>query len=84
MMNPNDLWFTTPTVSNELPQTTPKTRDTEPDILIYEDDHRQNEFLNLSFLPQIEIESNDIKDIWINHSKRVKNPHCLKLDTLKR
>lgn len=69
-MNPNDIWFTTPTISNEFPQTTPKTKETEFDIFIHEDDYRQNEFLNQSSLPQIEEEFNGIKDIWTNNSKK--------------
>lgn len=70
MMNPNDIWFTTPTVSNEFPQTIPLTQQTELDIHIHEDDYRQNEFLNLSSLPLVEQEINAIKDVWENHSKK--------------
>lgn len=70
MMNPNDIWFTTPTISNEFPQLTTKAKETEFDIFIHEDDYRQNEFLNESSLPQIQEEFNAIKDIWINHSKK--------------
>jgi len=69
MMNPNDIWFTTPTISNEFPQTIPLTQQTEFDIYIHEDDYRQNEFLNLSSLPLVEQEINAIKDVWENHSK---------------
>lgn len=67
-MNPNDIWFTTPTVSNEFPRIAPKTRETESDIHIHEDEYRQNEFLNVNSLPQIEEEFNHIKSIWANHS----------------
>ena len=69
-MNPNDIWFTTPTISNEFPQTITKTTETEFDIFIHEDDYRQNEFLNQSSLPQIQEEFIGIKDIWANHSKK--------------
>jgi hypothetical protein len=69
-MNPNDIWFTTPTISNEFPQLMPKIKETEFDIFIHEDDYRQNEFLNLSSLPKIEEEFNGIKEIWANHSKK--------------
>lgn len=69
-MNPNDIRFTTPTISNEFPQLMPKTKETEFDIFIHEDDYRQNEFLNLSSLPKIEEEFNGIKEIWANHSKK--------------
>ncbi len=70
MINPNDLWYTTPTISNEFPQTVPLTQQTAFDIQIHEDDYRQNEFLNLSALPLVEHEINGIKDIWENHSKK--------------
>lgn len=69
-MNPYDIWFTTPTISNEFPQLTPKTKETEFDIFIHEDDYRQNEFLNQSSLPKIEEEFNGIMAIWDNHSKQ--------------
>lgn len=69
-VNPNDIWFTTPTISNEFPQTVATTRQTEFDIHILEDDYRQNEFLNLKALPLIEEEFIGIKNIWDNHSKK--------------
>ncbi|MBL7974994.1 MAG: hypothetical protein JNJ85_08780 [Candidatus Kapabacteria bacterium] len=69
-MNPNDIWFTLPTISNEYPQLTQKTKETEFDISIHEDDYRQNEFLNQTSLPKIEEEFIGIKDIWNNHSKK--------------
>ncbi|MBN8667251.1 MAG: hypothetical protein J0M30_07060 [Chitinophagales bacterium] len=69
-MNPNDIWFTTPTISNEFPQLSQKTKETESDIFIHEDDYRQNEFLNQSSLPKIEEEFNGIKEVWANHSKK--------------
>jgi hypothetical protein len=85
MMNPNDIWFTIPTISNEFPQTESKTRVTKFDILIHEDDYRQNEFLNKSSFPKIEEEFNGIRDIWSNHSKKseeytlFKNCHVRKI-----
>lgn len=69
-MNPNDIWFSTPTISNEFPPTSPKIKETEFDIHIHEDDYRQNEFLNLSTLSLIQIELEGIKDIWNNYSKK--------------
>lgn len=84
MMNSNDMWFTTPTISNEFPQTIVKTKETDFDIFIHEDDYRQNEFLNLSSLPLIQTEFDVIKEIWTNHSKKndeytlVKNCHIRK------
>lgn len=69
-INPNDLWYSTPTISNEFPQTVAKTEQTDFDIQIHEDDYRQNEFLNLNSQPLIEKEINGIKDIWDNHSKK--------------
>jgi hypothetical protein len=70
IMNPNDIWFTTPTISNEFPQLAEKINETEFDIFIHEDDYRQNEFLNQNTLPKIEEEFIGIKDIWYNHSKK--------------
>lgn len=69
-INPNDIWFTTPTISNEFPQLTERTKETEFDIFIHEDDYRQNEFLNQSSLPRIEEEFIRIKDILTYHSKK--------------
>ncbi len=69
-MNPNDIWFTAPTISNEFPQTSTKTIETELDIIVQEDDYRQNEFLNVSSLSKIEEELKGIKEIWTNHSKK--------------
>lgn len=71
-MNQNDIWFTTPTISSEFPQTAAKTKETDFDIFINEDDYRQKEFLNVSSLIHVEKECNSIKDIWTNHSKQTK------------
>lgn len=71
-MNPNDIWYTTPTISNEFPQTIKKTEETENDISIHEDDYRQREFLNVNSNIQIKEEFEVIKDIWSNHSKKSK------------
>lgn len=70
LMDPNDIWFSTPTISDEFPQTSPKLKETEFDIVIHEDDYRQNEFLNLNSLSLIQIELEGIKEIWKNHSKK--------------
>lgn len=84
-MNPNDIWFTTPTISNEFPQLTEKTKETEFDIFIHEDDYRQNEFLNARSLTLVQEEFKAIKDIWTNHSKKseeytlFKNCHVRKI-----
>lgn len=69
-MNPNDIWFTTPTISNEFPQTKPITKESDVDINIHEDDYRQKEFLNVNSLPEITEEFKAIKEIWCNHSKK--------------
>jgi hypothetical protein len=69
-MNPNDIWFTTPTISNEFPNTEVKTKETEYDIFIHEDDYRQQEFLNVSSQPQVQEEFDCINDIRTNHSKK--------------
>tara|TARA_B100000795_G_C22739940_1_gene414883 strand:- start:418 stop:1197 length:780 start_codon:yes stop_codon:yes gene_type:complete len=69
-MNPNDIWYSTPTISNEFPQIIEKTKETENDISIHEDDYRQREFLNVNSNSQIKEEFKAIKEIWTNHSKK--------------
>ena len=69
-MNPDDMWFTTPTISNEFPQTEPKTKKSDFDINIHEDNYRQKEFLNIDSIPKIEEELKAIREIWENHSKK--------------
>lgn len=81
----NDIWFTTPTISNEFPQTVATTRQTEFDIHIPEDDYRHREFLNLKALSLIEEEFIGIKNIRDNHSRKsedytlFKNCHIRKI-----
>lgn len=69
-MNPNDIWFSLPTISNEFPQLIEITTQTDFDIHIHEDDYRQREFLNVSSLAVVEQEFVGIKDIWENQSKK--------------
>lgn len=69
-INPNEIWFTLPTISNEFPQTSGSSNTSEFDIQIHEDDYRQNEFLNASSMPLIEQEIAGIKNIWENFSKK--------------
>lgn len=69
-INPKDILFTLPTISNELPATTSKSS-SQDFISMREDDWRQNEFLNKSSFPLVDIEVSKIKDIWTNHSKNV-------------
>jgi hypothetical protein len=69
-MNPNDIWFSLPTISNEFPELIETTNQTDFDINIHEDDYRQREFLNVSSLPVVEQEFVEIKDIWENQSKK--------------
>lgn len=69
-MNPNDIWYTTPTISNEFPQTKTKTKESELDINIHEDDYRQKEFLNSNAQAIIKEEFIGIKNIRENHSKK--------------
>ena len=70
-MNPQDILYTLPTISNELPLTTKSVLFTDFEISIHEDDWRQNEFLDKSSLPLIDIEISKIKGIWANNSKEV-------------
>jgi hypothetical protein len=66
-MDPHDILFTLPTISNELPQTITSPQDKKEFVYgIVEDDWRQNEFLNYSSIPQIEIEFKSIEEIKLN------------------
>jgi hypothetical protein len=69
-MATNDIWFTTPTISNEFPQTVAITERSGSDIHITEDDYRQKEFLNRNALPLIEEEFTGIGDVRKNHSRQ--------------
>lgn len=69
-MDPTDIWYTLPTISNEFAQTEPKIEKSDLDINIHEDDYRQKEFLNVNSLPKIEEEFKRIKEIWTNYSKK--------------
>lgn len=71
VVNPKDLIYTIPTVSNEFPQTANSNPFSGFEFSIQEDDWRQNEFLNLSSLPLIEIETDKIQELKENHSKEV-------------
>jgi len=70
-MDAKDILFTTPTVSNDFPPTTNTVKTADFNTFIFEDDWRQNEFLNFSSLPLIEIEIQGIKKIWDNDSKKI-------------
>ncbi|MBT8379310.1 MAG: hypothetical protein KJN64_08775 [Ignavibacteria bacterium] len=70
-MNPEDLLFTIPTVSNEIPQTFNSSLFNDFEYSILEDEWRQNEFLNKSSLPLVEIEIKKIEELKINDSKKV-------------
>ena len=70
-MNPKDILFTLPTISNELPGTTDTSLYTDFETSILEDDWRQNEFLNKSSFPLVDIEVSKIQEIWKNNSKEV-------------
>ena len=70
IMDPNELWFSLPTISNEFPRTVALGKQSEYDIQIHEDDYRQNEFVNTGALPLVEQEFVKIKDIRENHSKK--------------
>jgi len=70
-MNPNDLLFTLPTISNELPEMSGISVFKDFETSMQEDDWRQNEFLNKSSFPLVEIEVAKIQDIWNNNKKEV-------------
>ncbi|GAO45353.1 hypothetical protein [Flavihumibacter petaseus] len=66
----SEVWFTTPTISNEFPRLEPKTRDTAYDLGIHEDDYRQREFLSPGSTPKIEEEFVGIREVWSEYSKK--------------
>lgn len=70
-MNPQDILFTLPTISNELPTTTDHSVYMDFENSISEDDWRQNEFLNQSSFPLVDIEVSKIQDVWENNRKEV-------------
>lgn len=70
-INLQDVLFTLPTISNEIPVTGDKCLYNDFEISIHEDDWRQSEFLKTSSFPLIDIEVAKIKDIWENESKKV-------------
>lgn len=71
MINPNDILFSLPTISSELPNLTQNATFNESNFNLREDDWRQLEFLPKSSLNNIETERSFIKDIWDNHSKAI-------------
>jgi len=70
-MNPKDLLYSLPTISNEIPQNSDSNQFNDYDYSILGDDWRQNEFLNKSSFPHIEIEINKIEKVKVNDSKEV-------------
>ena len=66
----DDIWYSTPTISNEFPQTIPLKSTSENDTEIHEDDYRQIEFLNLTSQSLVEQELIGINAIWENQSKK--------------
>lgn len=73
-INPKDVLFTLPTISNELPSTIKNPLFNDFELSISEDDWRQNEFLNQSSFPLAEIEIKNIKNVWEKHKKEVDAP----------
>src|SRR5215211_2043926 len=70
-VNPKDILFTIPTVSNEFPPITEETTRADFETIIFDDDWRQNEFLKFSALPLVEVEIQGVKNIWNSYSKKV-------------
>ena len=73
-MNPKDILYTLPSISNELPSTIKTSLFNDFELSILEDDWRQDEFLNQSSFPLVEIEVQNIKNIWENNKKEVDAP----------
>jgi hypothetical protein len=71
LMNTDDLLFTLPSISNELPQTSDSHPNSSFEEIISEDDWRQNEFLPVTEIDKIETEIVMIKNIWQNYSTKI-------------
>jgi hypothetical protein len=72
-INLQDILYTLPTISNEIPQTVDNSKYNDFKVSIHEDDWRQKEFLKPSSFPLVDIEVSKIKDILTNESKQVNN-----------
>ncbi len=70
-IDPNNILYTLPTISNEFPVVAGKPAFNNFNTNFYEDDWRQREFLNRASLPVVELEIEEIKKIWNDHSKKV-------------
>ena len=70
-INPQDLLYSVPTISNEIPQPFYSGLFNGFEYSILDDDWRQNEFLSRSSFPLIEIEMKKIEELKKNHSKEL-------------
>jgi hypothetical protein len=70
-IDPNKILYTLPTISNEFPIVAGTPAFDNFKTNFFEDDWRQREFLNRSSLPLVEIEIEETKKIWKDHSKKV-------------
>ena len=70
-MDPKDLLYTLPSISNEIPAYANSSLYHDFDYSIVEDDWRQMEFLNKSSMPRIEIEIAKIEKVKGNDSEEV-------------
>lgn len=70
-IDPNNILYTLPGISNEFPLVADTSAFDNFNTNFYEDDWRQREFLNRSSLPLVEIEIEETKKIWKDHSKKV-------------
>lgn len=70
-MDPKDLLYTLPTISNETPRRSNSSLYNDFDYSMQEDDWRQIEFLNKSSFPHIEIEIAKIEKVKLNDSEEV-------------
>lgn len=70
-VDPQNILYTLPTISNEFPIIADTSAFDNFNTNFYEDDWRQREFLNSSSLLHVEIEIEEIKKIWRDHSKKV-------------
>jgi hypothetical protein len=70
-LNPQNILYTLPTISNEFPPISETSAFTEFEFTIHEDDWRQREFLTRSALPVIDIEMEGIRHVWENDHQKI-------------
>jgi len=66
-----EVFFSTPTINDAVPNAFAESRLTASTVVTHEDDWRQFEFVAARFRPQIEAELRSIGEIWTKYSIRL-------------